>query len=74
MEGRGLGARIRLCRLGRGVGRGGRPLFFGRVMFEFLVVVKKCCDEWVLRDWDGLESEWCWKWKGSMLLVGVELK
>lgn len=42
-------------------------------MFEVLVVVKKCCDVWVLQGWDGLESEWCWKWKGYML-VGVELK
>ena len=36
MEGRALGARIRLCRLGRGVGRGGSPLFF---WFDVSVVV-----------------------------------
>ena len=55
MEGRELGARIRLCLLGRGVGRGGRPFCgfgFGFVVVVVVVLGDVVCASSVL--WDGV--------------------
>jgi len=62
-----LGVRLRLCRLGRGVGRGGRPLFDGGMdgwngqwYFALCCGLQLCV---AAVGCNGVQYvKWCWKW------------